>query len=80
MSQILLYFFNNCLSLAKKDIYLVLSKFLAYPLIFGNMIYTGVTNSSFLQPIKYFKLFLPQGNSADLDSDTDAEIFPKKLP
>ena len=58
LSHGLLYAFNNFTSLVKKIICLILSKNLAYLLIFGCFIYHLLILSLYLQPLKYLKTFL----------------------
>ena len=39
---LLLYFFNNCLSLTLKDIVMLFSKLLTYPMICGSFMHSGL--------------------------------------
>ena len=66
LCQIWLYLFSNLLSLILKDIVLLLSKFLTYPIICGSFIYDGFIASLSLYSIKYLKVFFePYGSSLE---------------
>ena len=60
--RMLLHVFSKSSSFIKKDTYLDSLKLSAYSLIFGSIIYNGLTFSSFLYPIKYLKPFFTKRN------------------
>ena len=64
-SQISLYFSKKFSSFIKKEMHLVLSKFLLFALIFGRNMYKGQFFRS-LQPMKYLKSCLPKGSLLDI--------------
>ena len=67
--RISLYFINNMLTLILKNIVLLPSKFLTYPIICGNFMHNGLITSSSLYPIKHLKEFFEPCDSS-LETNT----------